>query len=449
MNILFVGTELDKFLKEGGLGDYIFDLSTNLAKMENNNVSVIIPNYKNIDSADFKEMGEYSISSNEDVSREYLSYKILYKKQYGINIYLVGNDFYFDTDNIYNINDFLKFSFFNSAVFDFIQTQDLDIVHLNDWHCGLLSKLLHNQDNVKVVLTIHNAVYQGYFDDLSEEELKIFSIYYGEEYLSEDINFFKMGICYCNNILTVSKSYIHDGVIPALNRLGIDKEVHGIINGMNSDIYHRKYLSNGEFFKFKENAKFNVQNDYGLAVDKDIPLFIFIGRLSEQKGIDLIIDVIDDLTEDAQLIILGTGDEDYEKELMHKSSSNKNLVSLIEFNSDIAMKLYPAGDVFLMPSLFEPCGIAQLIAMYYGTVPVVHNVGGLKDTVVNYDLNNGCGFKYDNQESFEFLNAINLSKDYYKNKDKWNKLVLNASNHPYTWSNQVKLYVKYYDKLLK
>ena len=445
MDILFVGTELDKFLKEGGLGDYIFDLSTSLAKFEDNNVSVILPNFKNINSSEFEVLGEYSLSDDE-IPEQYLSYKILYKKQYGINIYLVDNDFYYYTDNIYNDNDFLKFSFFNRVVYEFIQmNSDLDIVHLNDWHCGLLPKLLQNQDNVKVVLTIHNAGYQGYFDNLSCDELKIFSIYYGEEYSSDEINFFKIGVTHCDNVLTVSHSYIDDGVIPALKELGIDKKINGIINGMNPEIYPREYASAESFLEFKRNAKVAIQKEYGLQVNENIPLFVSIGRLFIQKGVDLIIDVIDDLTQDCQLIILGTGDENYEKTIVNKAKSNKNLVSLIEFNSDIAMKLYQSADMFLMPSLFEPCGIAQLIAMYYGTVPIVHNVGGLRDTVINYDLENGCGFKYDNQETLEFLNMINISKEYYKNKDKWIKLVLNASNHPYIWQNQVKLYLEYYN----
>ena len=450
LNILFVGVELDKFIKEGGLGDYMFDLSTNLAKIENINVSVIIPNFKNIDNANFTEIGEYFISCEEDLPNNYLSYKILHKKQYGIDIYLVDNDFYYCTDAIYNVNDFLKFSFFNRAVYDFIQHNDfdLDIVHLNDWHCGLLSKLMHNQDKIKTVLTVHNASHQGYMENISDTELKIFNVYYGDDYNLSDINFLKMGMENCDGLLTVSNSYISEHMIPTMQNLNVEHSIDGIINGMNPDIYPREYSSFDDFLDFKRNVKLSVQKEYGLEINADIPLFISVGRLFIQKGIDLIIDVIDDITSDAQFIILGTGDECFENEILEKSNSNENLVALIEFNSDVAMKLYQAGDIFLMPSLFEPCGIAQLIAMYYGTVPIVHNVGGLKDTVVNYDFERCCGFKYDMQESSEFLKMINISKECYKKSDYWNKLVKNALNHPYIWSNQVKSYVDYYNNII-
>jgi glycogen synthase len=193
-------------------------------------------------------------------------------------------------------------------------------------------------------------------------------------------------------------------------------------------------LGGKEVFESERNEKLKIQRKYGLDFDENNPLFVSIGHLFEHKGIELLISIADGITYDYQLIVRRTGIPVFEKEIKEKYLSNDNLITLIEFNSEIALKQYQSVDFILMPSEFEPCGIAQLIAMYYRTLPIVHNVGGVNDTFINHNLENGYGFKYENQIEQDFLDTVN-SQDYYKNKEKLNEMIIRTYNQAYIWPN--------------
>lgn len=450
MKILFVSAEVHPFVKTGGLGDVSFALPKALKKA-GVDCRVILPKYMEI-PAYFKDNMRPIMQIKDYFSIEYLEYD-------GVQFYFVVNEEMFGREGVYgHEDDTARFSLFCRAVLNFIDTSDEfvpDIIHCNDWHTGLIPKLLKEKYNyndkmkrIKTILTIHNLRYQGFL---------------GGEY-EEGASFMKFGITYADHITAVSKTYAEEITRPELGE-GLDellrsrgKNLTGIPNGLDTEFYNpetdddifEKYNS-GDLPAKKENKK-ELQRYLGLDKMEGVPIIAMVSRLCSEKGFDLVAKIMKELLNmDLQLIILGTGDKKLEQFFDEYSLTDPEMVSCnILFSTKLAKKIYAGSDIFLMPSRYEPCGLSQLIALRYGTVPIVRETGGLKDTVEKYDedRDSGTGFTFRDYDAKELLDTIKYAISVYKDKEKWKKLVVRGMNIDNSWDNSSKMYMDLYESLL-
>ena len=470
MDILITATEAEGFIKTGGLGDFISGLAIALSQ-NNVGVKVVLPNYKNLNSNNFEKIASFDITNPDDFNpvnpvlienfKDKIRCDVLHSKLYGADFYFIDNDYYFNRENIYGYDDdYLRFAFFSRAIKELIELKNWEtqIVHINDYHEGVLPLILNNSNseslkNLKTLLSIHNLYFQGYFEFSSELDYDLFNYYLGFKWESKSsINFLKEAITYSDKIITVSPSYAENIKTKkfgnGLDELLREKSVCGFINGINMDLYPRN--SDFEsFLKEKSVIKHKIQNKFGLKEDLNTPLLIVIGRVGIQKGSHLILEILKDLISENQLILLGTGVPEIEEKFKKLNEEYSNFVGIIDFDESLAKELYMGGDIFLMPSCFEPCGISQLIAMHYANIPIVYNTGGLKDTIIyskDYEKNNG--FKFYDYDAKEFLKICNEALNIF-NTDKWTKIMKNAYKTNYSWENQAKNYIKLYNTVIK
>ena len=470
MDILITATEAEGFIKTGGLGDFISGLAVALSQ-NNVGVKVVLPNYKNLNSNNFEKIASFDITNPDDFNpvnpvlienfKDKIRCDVLHSKLYGADFYFIDNDYYFNRENIYGYDDdYLRFAFFSRAIKELIELKNWEtqIVHINDYHEGVLPLILNNSNseslkNLKTLLSIHNLYFQGYFEFSSELDYDLFNYYLGFKWESKSsINFLKEAITYSDKIITVSPSYAENIKTKkfgnGLDELLREKSVCGFINGINMDLYPRN--SDFEsFLKEKSVIKHKIQNKFGLKEDLNTPLLIVIGRVGIQKGSHLILEILKDLISENQLILLGTGVPEIEEKFKKLNEEYSNFVGIIDFDESLAKELYMGGDIFLMPSCFEPCGISQLIAMHYANIPIVYNTGGLKDTIIyskDYEKNNG--FKFYDYDAKEFLKICNEALNIF-NTDKWTKIMKNAYKTNYSWENQAKNYIKLYNTVIK
>ena len=399
----------------------------------------------------------------------------------GVIYYFVDNEFYFDTEKIYSdiSVDIEKFIFFDKAVLELLKVIDFfpDVIHCNDWQTGLVPVLLgaHYRDdekykNIKTVMTIHNLKFQGIYDiktvmDISELNDSYFTSDGLEFYGSA--NMLKGGIVYSDYVTTVSKTYsgeiMTDFFGERLNGLlSVHKDkVTGIINGIDytdwnstKDEFITENYDARNFVSRKKANKLALQREFGLEENPDKFLVGMVTRLTGQKGLDLVECVMDDIVKDGdiQLVILGTGEEQFENMLRYYEEKYKGTVaSLIMFNNSVSHKIYASCDAFLMPSLFEPCGLSQMISMRYGTLPIVRETGGLRDSVEAYNEyeNTGTGFSFANYNAHEMLDTLNYAKQtWYKNRKNWNAMVKRAMKTDFSWKNSAKEYIDVYSALI-
>ncbi|MDF2514497.1 MAG: hypothetical protein K0S04_4363, partial [Herbinix sp.] len=347
-----------------------------------------------------------------------------------------------------------------------------DVLHCNDWHTGMIVPLLdaHYRQkqayrNMKTIFTIHNLKYQGVF----QQEILGDLLNLGSEYFDVDklefyggVSFMKGGINYADIVTTVSESYAKEIQSPEFGeRLdGLlksrDRDLYGIINGIDYDIYNPESDSeiflnyNVDSLVGKAMNKNQLQELLGLPVQKHIPLIGMISRIDAMKGFDLVVNIIEELlTLDIQLVVLGTGDPYFEailKELAIRYSGK--LSANIMFSSSLAKKIYAGCDLFLMPSIFEPCGLSQLIALRYGTIPIVRETGGLKDTVNSYNefTEEGNGFSFNSYHAKDMLFTIKRALGFYEDKSKWDKIIRNAMSGDYSWNSAAHIYEELYNK---
>ena len=316
---------------------------------------------------------------------------------------------------------------------------------------------------MKLVFTIHNIEYQGKYDlAILGDIFALDNDYRSIVEYDGCINLMKGAIITSDYVSTVSPNYANElkydyfafGLADIIR--SAEHKLTGIINGIDysyfspecgGDIdysYKKSTIQSG-----KAKNKSLIQKDLSLTVDEKIPLFVMITRLTAGKGIDLLLHIIQEfLTEKVQLVVLGTGDKEYENALLSLSSEYKNFKALIKFDRSLSKKLYAAADVFIMPSKSEPCGLAQMIACAYGTIPVVRSVGGLYDSIIPYDLENSNGFRFDNFNAHELLQTLKDAKDLYNNKQKWNALRLRAINTDFSWSKSAAKYIALYNNIL-
>lgn len=475
LKILYVASEVEPFIKTGGLADVAGSLPQEIRNM-GYDIRVVLPQFKQIPDQ-YRNKAEHVTHFYTRVSwrSEYVGINKIINER--VPTYFVDNEYFFARPWVYDSNDkHIQFTFFCRAVLDFIKEIGFkpDIIHCNDWQTGPLMLLLEDQyrdkkfyKDIQTVFTIHNLSYQGRFDFyIIDDVLGVDRLHWETGNIQHDgqINFMKMGIMYADLINTVSRTYAEEikntyfgeGLDYAL-RLR-ESDLTGIINGINYDSFNPEtddriyYNYNKDNLEEKRLNKECLQEEMGLPENKNVPLIGVISRLVEQKGFELITAVFDELMkEDLQFVLLGTGEEKYEdffKEVCVKYP--KKAATAIKYDSGLAQKIYAGADIFLMPSRFEPCGLSQLISMRYGTIPVVRETGGLKDTVKPYNPNEstGYGFNFKTFNAHDMLYAVKRACSYYNDQVVWNKLMKRAMNQDFSWKNSAQKYIEFYNNLL-
>ena len=473
--ILFAASESVPFIKTGGLADVVGALPKCFDK-NYFDVRVIIPKYMCM-KEEFKNQLQYVTHFYMDIGyrREYVG--IMQMEYDGVQFYFIDNEYYFSGYQPYgDIRfDIEKFAFFSKAALSALPLIDFrpDIIHCHDWQTGLIPVYLDNFRygneffrGIRSVFTIHNLKFQGIWDKKSVKDITGLPEYYFvpdklEAY--KDANYLKGGVVYADRVTTVSNSYAEEIKMPfygeKLDGLMNARAncLSGIVNGIDYDDYnpetdiHVPYHYNAENFrKEKVKNKMELQKELGLEVDSKTMMIGIVSRLTDQKGFDLIAYVMDELCQDAvQFVVLGTGEEQYENMFRHFAWKYNGKVSAnIYYSEALSHKIYAACDAFLMPSLFEPCGLSQLMSLRYGTVPIVRETGGLKDTVEAYNEfeKTGTGFSFSNYNAHEMMNTVRYAERiYYDKRRDWNKIVERAMLKDFSWNNSAKQYEELYD----
>lgn len=477
MKVLFVASEAYPFIKTGGLGDVAYALPKALRKL-GIDARVIIPKYSGIPSS-FKNCMENIASFTVPIGWRDQYCGLQYLTYDGVPYYFVDNEYYFERPHIYGFyDDGERFSYFSKAVLESINHMEdfiPDIIHCNDWHSGMVPLLLKENysyedkfSKIKSVFTIHNLKYQGVFSkEVLSDLLNLDYKYYDDDAVKfyDAISFMKSGIVFSDAVTTVSETYAGEIQTPfygeALDGLlySITYKLHGIVNGIDYELYDPKIdkkISQNydiENRKLKVLNKLKLQEKLFLTINEDIPMIGIVTRLVNQKGLDLIVNKLPELLSlPIQIVLLGNGDEFYEDIFQYYASIYPSRISTnIVFDAELAQQIYASSDMFLMPSLFEPCGIGQLIALKYGSIPIVRETGGLKDTIIPYNkyTGEGNGFSFANYSSDELLEAVNKALDLYKDKVSWDKLVSNAMSSNNSWEDSAKHYMDLYSDIIK
>lgn len=458
LKVLLVSSEVVPFAKTGGLADVAGSLPLALEGL-GVDVRVIMPKYGCI-----KTRGNSA------------------KLGRGITVYFVKNDEYFDRKELYgdkfgDYKDNLdRFAYFCREALERCKREDFkpDIIHCNDWQSALVPvyiNTIYKYDpffsDTRVLFTIHNMAYQGVFPKEEFPKLGLdwvlFHIDYFEYY--DKVNLMKAGIVYSDATSTVSPTYAKEILTPEFG-CGLEgvlktrkDSLYGIINGLDYDLWspekdsriYKKYSAETMDDKLANKELF--QKEFSLKVDRDIPLVGMISRLADQKGLDLVAGIIDNLLNmKLQFVLLGTGDNKYHilfERIAKKYPRNSSIH--IKFDAVLAQKIYAASDIFLVPSRYEPCGLSQMICFKYGTVPVVRQTGGLKDTVHEFDpaSGKGNGFTFADARSKELLAAIKKALELYREKELWRGLVRRDMLLDFSWKRSAEDYIRLYEKILK
>ncbi|MBP2634857.1 MAG: glgA 2 [Firmicutes bacterium] len=470
-----MASEAAPFAKTGGLGDVIGSLPKALRKQELD-VRVIIPKYSEI-PLEF---------SGQMVQKATFIVPVGWRKQYsglfelsyqGITWYFLDNEYYFKRDGLYgHYDEAERFAYFCRAVLEALPHMDFvpDVIHCHDWQTGPLAAMLKLQyqvrdryADIKTVFTIHNLMYQGIFPgdilgDLLSLPNSVFTAD-GLEFFGQ-VNFLKGGLAFNDIITTVSKSYAEEIQQPYFGEkldgmlVRRQNDLYGIVNGIDYEVYNpaddpvisQPYTWQATN-KRLEN-KLALQSELGLPVNKEIPVIGIVSRLVGSKGLNLIAHVMEEiLSLNVQLVVLGTGEGRYEHMFREAEHHHPDKVSTnIGFSEELAHWIYAGSDLFLMPSRFEPCGIGQLIALRYGSIPIVREVGGLRDTIEPFNITTGQGngFTFVNYNAHEMLRVIEQAVDLYPDKKVWNTLIKNAMQAEHSWRQSAAEYCRLYDKLV-
>ena len=476
--ILFVSSEAVPYVKTGGLADVVGSLPKYFDKKEYD-VRVVIPKYACMDRSflsNLKFLCHFYVNLNW--RRQYVG--IFESEYHGVHFYFVDNEFYFAGESPYNniYEDVEKFAYFSKAVLASLPYIDFapDIIHCNDWQTGLIPVFLHTvfgDDNfyagMKTVYSIHNMKFQGRWRiqevmDITGLPKQIFNANELESY--GEANYLKGGIVYADAVSTVSPTYAKE-ITTVEGGEGLDglmsarrDSLYGILNGIDYEEYNPKIdpyidtnFSRKDVFTGKKKNKAALQKELGLSQREDTFLVGIVSRMTNQKGFDLIAYIMDELCQDSvQIVALGTGDERYENMFRHFDWKYHGKVSAqIYYDEKMSHRIYASADAFLMPSLFEPCGLSQLMSLRYGTLPIVRETGGLKDTVVPYNEYEGIGngFSFRNYNAHEMLATVrNAERIYYDKKREWNKMVDRAMAADFSWNHSAKQYEEMYNWLI-
>ncbi len=469
MKILYAASEAAPFIKVGGLGDVAGALPKALCRA-GDDVRVILPYYGAIAPELKKKCTFLSEFFFQNAWRNQSCG--IYKAEIdGVTYYLLENDYYFNRTQTYGeFDDGERFAYFSRAILECLPQIEFipDIIHCNDWHTGLLPVLLDIQfrdrpgyGNIRTVFTIHNIEFQGKYDPYQLGN--IFGL--GEEvkpllYYDNSINLMKGAIECANRVTTVSERYAEEIMTPPKS-CGLEHilqarawKVSGIVNGIDTDLFDpatdKRIAANytAETLELKVRNKNALQEELGLPVTDDIPLFGMVTRLTHQKGLDLLTAKLDWLaTQAAQIVVLGTGDARYEQFLKEAAERYpENLRVILAFDGNLAQRIYAGCDFFMMPSEFEPCGLAQMIAMRYGTLPIVHTTGGLADTVVPYnpETGTGRGITFQTFNAEDFSNALWRALELFRDQPHFMQAKKNAMAGDYSWGPSVLAYQALY-----
>lgn len=477
MNVLFAAAECAPFFKSGGLGDVAGALPKELIK-QGINVQVVLPFHTTMPQK-FKDKLEDVLQFEVKVGwrNQFCGVKKLINNK--VTYYFIDNLYYFDRPNLYGYeDDGERFAFFSQAVCEMMEKIDFipDVLHLNDWHTAIIPVLLKdkyhwikNYQKIKTILTIHNLQFQGIYNQA------VLSDWYGIGYNTfhehglkyyEDLNVLKGGIFYADKITTVSPTYAEEIQTPYFGekldgvlRQNKDK-ISGILNGIDYEEFNPetdgkiKHHFTAKDLSGKAKDKSLLQERVGLPVEPGIPLVSMVSRLTAQKGCHLLCEQMDELMKrDVQILILGTGEKEYEDSFRYFNwRYPEKFKAIIDFDVVLAQQIYAGSDLFIMPSAFEPCGLSQLYSLRYGTLPIVHETGGLKDTVIPYNefTGEGTGFSFYDYRSHVMLEAIDHAISvYYDNPNQWRSLIKQAMAQNNSWEESTKRYIKQYELLLK
>ncbi|MFZ5351153.1 MAG: glycogen synthase GlgA [Bacillota bacterium] len=471
LRILFAASEAVPFAKTGGLADVAGTLPKELCRL-GHDVRLVMPKYNSIPKQLVEKM-EYVGHVYVDLGWRH-QYCGVHKLQHDeLTVYFIDNEYYFKRETLYgHFDEAEQFAFFSKAVLQilpFINFQP-DIINCNDWQTGVTSLFLNshfkNDDyykNIKTVFTIHNLKYQGIFSKSVLPDI----LGLGWEYFTSDkieyndcVNFMKAGLVYSDIITTVSRTYAdeikHDFFGEGLNGVINSKadNLYGILNGIdyvenNPETDVRLYANyNSDMLEGKYINKKMLQRDLNLSEREDVPIIGIVSRLVDQKGFDLIARVFVELLElDIQMVVLGTGEYKYEEMFKWAAAAYPHKVSAnLKYDSTLAQRIYAGSDIFLMPSLFEPCGLSQLFSLRYGTVPIVRETGGLNDTIKPYDENTGFGngFTFSNYNAHDMLYTVKRAIYFYNQKEVWNKIIRNGMLQDFSWKKSAEEYIQVY-----
>ena len=476
MKVLFAASEAHPFIKTGGLGDVMGALPKSLIKL-GVDARVVIPKYKNIKD-ELKQKLQFVKWFTVPVGWRNQYCGVFQYQHNEVIYYFIDNEYYFNRDGLYGyFDDGERFAFFNRAVLEFIKQIDWqpDLINCNDWQTGMVPVLLNLEykkdqfySRIKTVFSIHNLLFKGSFSPKVLPELfgyDYMPLVNGSVELDGSVSFLKGGLNYCDQITTVSKTYAEEIKTPQYGE-GLDGFLRsksyylmGIVNGIDYEEFNPqddKFIFknfNINSINNKVENKLALQRELGLPPKKDTPMIGIISRLTHQKGCDLIVNMIDRLLQrDIQVVILGTGDYWYEETFKNLQYRYPDKVSAnIKFDNTLAHKIYAATDMFLMPSLFEPCGLGQLIALRYGSIPIVRETGGLRDTVYPYNKYNGVGngFGFKNFNSNELMQIIEYALTIYNDKNAWNNIIRQAMNSDNSWEKSATQYKWLYEGVVK
>ncbi len=478
-SVAFIGSECYPFVKTGGLGDVMSALPKALAKL-NLDVKVILPRYKCIPQK-YQEKMEYRGSFYMDLCADGKQYYvgIMEYQEDGVVYDFIDNDEFFSWGDPYTnlIDDIPKFCYFGKAALAALNYLDWtpDVVHCHDWQAALVPLYLRtcfsdtNVGRAIAVLTIHNLRFQGVYDRKTIQYWSGLPDYvFNKDCMIQnwlDANMLKGGITYSNKVTTVSNTYAWEIQTEEYGE-GLEEhlryhnnKVLGIVNGIDTDIWNpatdkllaSKYDAESAIKNKKANKK-ALQESLGLDVDDNKMVIGLISRLTNQKGLDIVNDVIPGVMDgNTQVVVLGTGDARYEDTFRYYEDKYKgSFCAYIAYNENVAHNIYAGCDALLVPSRFEPCGLTQLISMRYGAVPIVRETGGLKDTVQPYNAfeNTGNGFTFDRYESGLLYDAINRAKTlYFENRVYWDDMVVRDMNKDVSWEQSAKQYKDMYVEL--
>ncbi len=477
MKILFAASECVPFCKTGGLADVVGSLAPALAE-QGHDVRVIIPKYSMIpDEYEHRMTHTADFEVSLGWRRQYCGIEQL--ERGGVTYYFLDNRYYFGRNYIYGVggDEHERFAFFCRGVLNALPLIPFtpDIIHAHDWQTGMIPALLRIQyaglpryDSIRTVFTIHNLQYQGIFGIKDVQDmLGLANNVFTDDKLEYfgNVNFMKAGIVYADEVTTVSPSYAEeiqtayygerlDGLLRARRN-----HLTGILNGLDVREFDpaqdkriaRTYTADD--LSGKRACKQALQEELGLQQREDVPIIALIGRLNSQKGLDLVDYVIADIMrEDIQLVCLGLGESRYVNLFSWAEQNYPGRVAArFVMDNNLAHRIYAGADIFLMPSAFEPCGLSQMIALRYGTVPVVRETGGLRDTVLSYNefTGEGNGFTFFNYNAHDMLHVIQRALHFYHDqKEVWAKLQHRGMTADFSWLHSSGRYLELYRKLL-
>ncbi|MGG5369209.1 glycogen synthase GlgA [Enterococcus sp. AZ196] len=475
MKTLFVAAECAPFFKTGGLGDVAGALPKAL-KEKGTDIKVVLPYFTKMPDR-YKEQLEDLFSYDVYVGwrKQYCGVK--YLRMNDIDYYFLDNLYYFNRPELYGYyDDGERFAFYQQAVIELMEKIEFipDVMHLNDYHTSFIPFLLKEKyrwiqkfNQIRTVLTIHNIEFQGQYDrEVLHDLFGIGSERYddGTIRFNDCVNFMKAGILYADRVTTVSPSYAEE-IKTAEFGAGLDVilrmesgKLHGILNGIDYDSfdpakdpaifanYDAKQLNK------KTENKVQLQKLLDLPVRPDVPLIGIVSRLTYQKGFHLLLQEMENLMQfDVQLVLIGTGDPNFENQFEYFGEKFSHKTSIhIAFDVTLAQKVYAGADMFLMPSAFEPCGLSQMISMRYGTLPIVHEIGGLRDTVQPYNpiTNEGTGFGFNIFEPFYLMNTLKQAIElYHDHQNIWQKMMNEAMSRDFSWDGSSRQYLELYKQM--